>query len=252
MRILLPTIYSLLLMGCAHASAPQEPHEGKTSSVQSPVISSQNLTPWHDGSNGGNFGIGEGWSIELLPADYETIVQELTPGTPIAMPLNVFAYEYEWVKDDGETGDGYPYETKEIITIPAEYMIVTETVLVEPKETEYYLTVATYNPEGSIAETRMVKPRQVRAVTKKVELQVVKTPKRFEERQVYVERRKGYRLDVRQGRQLNEVIDYDIKIIELKRVEAQPWRFLIKHPKGYIAHVFDDFDDLTAFVDGLQ
>jgi len=240
------TIFALLLMGCTHIVVPVEAPAVDPTNTQT-----SNSYFWHDGSTGGEYGIGEGWTIELLPAEYETVIEDITPGSPIAGELPVINPEYEWVKDDYEDGSGDPMESFEFITIPAEFMTVTETVLVNPEKTEYYLTEAVSNSDGSIAGPRSVRSRQVPAVTREMERKVVKTPKRFVERKVFIDRRKGFRLVVKPGRQLNENSS-SIKVLELRRIKAQPWRFIIKHPKGYIAHVFDDFDAFKNFVDNLK
>jgi len=248
-KIAQSTVCALLLMGCAHTGQPKEAHQVKTNSPQTP-----DTALWHDGSRGGAYGIGIGWSIELLAADYETVLDQFTVGSPTGgIELISIPAEYEWIKDDNEDLSGEPIMTSQLVTIPAEYMTVKETIVVKPENTDYYLTDATYNTDGSIKTPKIVKPRHRPAETRQEERRVVKVPKRTVERMLPLERRKGFRRVVKTPASTMEDTSLFFGPYYMpKVVEAQPWRFLIKHPTGGIVHVFDDFDNLTAFVEGLK
>jgi len=159
-----PTLFALALMGCAHSVEPKAPNQTK-------IVITQKFESalWHDGTIGGIYGIGEGWSIEILRP------------------------EYEWVEDESEDLSGDPVMISTLITLPAEYEAVTDTITVEREKTEYYLTKAIYNSDGTIKTAKIVKPRIIPAVTKEETRQVVIVPERTVERTVPLERRKGYR-----------------------------------------------------------
>jgi hypothetical protein len=229
--------------------APEEPLQDKRIITQPSIL---NL--WHDGSKGGTYGIGEGWSIELLPADYVTVLGEITVSPPAGgIELISIPAEYEWIKDHNEDLTGEPIMTHQLVTIPAEYETMTETVVVKPENTDYYLTDATYNTDGSINTPKIVKARHRPAETRQEERRVVKVPKRTVERMVPLERRRGYRRVVKiPARTMEDTSYFFGPLYEYRTVKAQPWRFLIKRPSGVIVHVFDSFEDLTAFIDSLN
>lgn len=207
---------------------------------------------WHDGSEGGVYGIGEGWSIDLLPAKYENITETLKVGDPISPPLKTIPPEYEWIKEDSEDLNGEAVMTLTFVTLPAEYETVTETVIVEAAKTKYYLSDTIYNSEGRVVTPRRVKRWLIPAVTEERERRVVKTPERTVERIIPLDKRKGYRRVVKTPARTVEVKLPSISRTITSKVEAQPWRFIIKNPDGQIAHSFDDFEALTAFTDSLK
>lgn len=251
MRVLIkvtqPTIFALLLMGCAHSVEPSEPLQDKTITKLTP-----NPSSWHDGSKGGDYGIGEGWSIELLPAEYETVFDVVTLGHPTASSLISIPAEYEWVKDNRADQSDEPIMVRKLVTTPAEFMTITENIVLQPKSSGYYLTDTTYHSDGSIGTPKTVKLRVIPAEVRQVERRVMKTPARTIERMVPVERRKGYRRVVKNPAKTAER-PWDVgPYYKPRKVEAQPWRFLIRKPIGEIVYVFDDFDNLTAFTDSLK
>jgi len=249
MKIGQQTIFALLLIGCTHNVAPVEVLAIDPINTQTP-----NPYFWHDGSTGGEYGIGDGWSIELLPADYGTELQGFTVGPPAAgNPFIPIPAEYEWVKDDTEDLSGDPIMVEKLITVPAEYMTVTETIVVRPAATEYYLSEADYNADGGLNTPITVKRRNMPTQTKQVERQVVKRPERTEWRTVPLERRKGYRRVLKTAAGYTEDTSaYHGPYYLPKVIETNPWRFLIKKPNAGIVHVFDKYEDLTAFIDSFK
>lgn len=252
MRILIKigqqTIFALLLVGCAHNVVPSEPSQDET-------ISPETLDPhrWHDGSNGGEYGIGEGWKIEILPAEYETILESFMTNPPAGgIELIVIPAEYEWVKDDNEDLTGEPVMVEKLVTIPIEYEWVEQTLVTKPAGIEYYLTEATYNTDGSLSTPRLVKPESIPAKTQRKDMRVVKTPERKTWQTVPLERRLGYRLVLKTPARTEEDTSLFFGPYYQPRIAvAQPWRFLIRKPNDGIVHVFDNYEDLTAFVDSL-
>ena len=239
------TVFTLFLMGCTHTGQPQEAHQVKANSTQMP-----DLALWHDGFAGGDYGIGEGWSIEILQAEYETVLDTVIYGHPTDTSLIKIPAEYEWVKDDSANGE--PETVLKLVTIPAEYMTVTQTIFVKPESIEYYLSDASYNADGSIHTPKIVNLRSVPEVTRQEERQVLKTPEHTEERMVPIETRKGFRRVVKKPVSFKERPWIVGPFYSPRLAESQPWRFLIKNPSGDIADVFYDFEALTAFVDSLE
>lgn len=246
-KITQPTICALLLMGCAHSVEPSEPLQDKIITKVTP-----DSVLWHDGSKGGDYGIGEGWSIELVPAEYETVFDVITVSSPTGSELITIPAEYEWIRDDSADLSGDPIMVPKLVTIPAEYMTVTETIVVKPQQTSYYLTDAIYTPDGSIKSPKTVKPRFIPAVVRHEERQVINVPERTVERVIPLERRKGYRRVVKTPARVTSKPFYLGPYYSRRFQEAQPWRFLIKNPKGSAVHLFDDFETLATFVDDLK
>lgn len=248
-KLALPTVYTLLLVGCAHGVEPIDP-----SQEQINIIESQVPALWHDGSIGGVFGIGEGWSIELLPVEFETVTESFTTNPPAGgIELIAIPAEYEWVEDNSEDLSRDPIMVSKLVTLPAEYETVIETIIVKPEHTTYYLTEAKYSADGSIKTPRTVKQQHMPATTRQEERRVVKLPERTVERIVPLERRKGYRRIVKTpARTMEDTSLFFGPYYTTRVAEAQPWRFLIKRPNGGIVHVFDDYEDLSTFIDSLK
>ncbi len=245
-KVTQPIIFALVLIGCAHSVPATEPVQDKTITKVIP-----DSIPLHDGSTGGDYGIGEGWSIEILPAEFETVFDVVTLGHPADTSLIHIPAEYEWVRDESADTDE-PIMVKKLDTIPAEYMTITETIVIEPEQNGYYLTEATYTAYGNIIAPKTVKQKVIPAKVKQEERRVVKTPARTVERMVPVERRKRYRRVVKTPAHAKERRWFVGPYYSPRIVEVQPWRFLIKTPDGSVLYVIDDFDVLTSFVDRFK
>lgn len=208
---------------------------------------------WHDGTKGGLYGIGDDWSIELSPAQYGHETQTYLSGEQAQQQaLKLIPAEYEWVKDETENLSG-PSEMKTVfVKVPAEYMTVTETVVTELAKTEYYFQDAKYSSRGHVLKPKTIGLRNIPAVTNKLTRRVVKTPENIEERQVPIERKRGFRLVLKTPKKVVSV-PADVEGVSVTvPVQKQPWKFMIKNPKGQIVHIFDDFNDLTAFMDAVK
>lgn len=200
---------------------------------------------WHDGSKGGVYGIGEGWSIELLAAQYGHETQ--TYGSRERPVLKLIPAEYKWVKDDDKgLSDDLELETI-LVTIPAEYMSVTETIVLELAKTEYYFLEAKYNSFGNIVSPTTIARREIPAVTKSVTAQVTKVPATTVERRVPIKRKFGFKRVVKTPIKIvagkNKV---QLPAIRIPR-KIEPARFNIKNPNGKIAYSFDNFEDFKVF-----
>jgi len=206
---------------------------------------------WHDGTKGGLYGIGDDWSIELNPAQYGHEKQTYVTGEQ-QQTLKLIPAKYEWVKDETEDLSG-PSEMKTVfVTVPAEYMTVTETVVTELAKTEYYFQDANYSARGHVLKPKTIGLRNIPAVTNKLTRRVVKTPEKTEEREVPLERKRGFRRVLKTPKKVVSVSAETVTTSVTVPVQIQPWKFMIKNPKGQIVHSFDDFNDLTAFMDAVK
>ena len=228
------------LLACAH-----QPESAR-------IVKSTTSYDWHDGSKGGTYGIGEGWSVEILPPTNETVTETVKFHNENLGLVTVPA-QYEWIRDDSEDLSGEPVIVSTLVTLPAEYKTVIDTYIVEKAKTEYSLSEAVYNSKGVIVTPRQVKQRVIPAVKEQRERRVLKTPERTVERMIPVERRKGYRYVVKiPASTIENPAPSTEEKTETRRVMSQPWTFIIKNPDGKRAHSFDDFDDLTVFTDSLK
>jgi len=242
-------VFALSLTGCAHTVDRKAP-------VKEITVVKQALKPthWHDGSKGGKYGIGDGWSIEILPAEYETIFEVGTLGHPRESRLISIPAEYMWIKDESVDTNKDPIMVSQLVTLPAQYMTVTEDIVVKPASKEYYFTDVKYNTDGSVNTPKTVKLRTNPAVIKQKNRRVVKVPARTVERMLPldIEKRNGYRRVVKTPARNVERPWFVGPYYLPKVVESQPWRFLIRKPNDGIVHVFDNFEHLTAFIDSLN
>ena len=240
MKLIANFTLALFFMACAHAPASENIGQAITS------------YDWHDSSKGGIYGIGEGWSIEVLPPKYETVTETYTL-IHENLGLVTVPAQYEWIKDDSEDLSGEPIIVSTLVTLPAEYKMVIDTYIVENEKTEYSMSDAVYNSEGVILTPRHVKQQVIPVVTGLRERQVLKTPERTVERMIPVERRKGYRYVVKiPASTIENPAPSTEEKTETRRVMSQPWTFIIKNSDGKGVHSFDNFDDLTVFTDSLK
>lgn len=223
-----------------------EGHQVQKSDTQS------HLYKWHDGTKGGLYGIGDDWSIELSAAQYGYETQTyLTGEHHHHQAFKIIPAEYEWVKDDTEDLNG-EIETV-LVSIPAEYMTVTETIASELAKTEYYFQDAKYDSNGSILKPKTIGFRKIPAVTKEVTRRVVKSPSKTEERLVPLERKRGFKRIVKTPYKVVAVAGAVTQYPSINvPIQIQPWKFIIKSPNGQIVHSFEDFKDLTIFIDSLK
>ena len=245
-KIAKPTIFALLLMGCAHSVEPKKPLQEKLSIAQTPVTALS-----HEGSKGGAYGIGEGWSIELIPATYKTVTETVisrVPNFENRVPLMPAVYEWilESTVDDRPTAD----KIVKLKTIPAIYETRTETIIEEVAKIEYYLTDTLYDTDGSVITPATVQLRNIPAVTIEEKRRVVVSPLRMEKYYIPAPKKEGHRL-VLKTPILPLTYEHGIITKAIPRTYvAQPWRFIIRNADKELAHSFDSFEDFTAFVAG--
>lgn len=241
-------VCALVLMGCSQSVEFNEPLQEKNSVTQSQITAL-----WHDGSTGGTYGIGEGWSLEILPPTYETFTENLIVTEGIE--LVTIPATFEWVKETSEILKANAKQVVEIVTIPAEYETVTAPEEVKPAQIEYYLAEPVYDSTGTLEALGGIKRRHVPAVMKNVTRRVLKVPGRSVERvipNVPLLRRDGYvRIVKTPARTLPRDVPDVTKAVTRKRVKHLQ-RFAVKRPNGEIAHVIDKYEDLTVFLDSLN
>jgi len=98
--------------------------------------------------------IGDGLSLETVPAEFVTTWEEDTRPPP----------QPEW------------------IIIPATYENIPETVTVQAAYTDIDIVPPVYNPDGSMQSPVRAALKEVPAVTREITRRVVKTPSRVEKR----------------------------------------------------------------------
>jgi len=242
-------VCALLLLGCSQSVQSNETLQEKNS-----VTHSQTSALWHDGSTGGAYGIGEGWIIEILPAEYETFIESIIL-PQMSTELLTIPATFKWVDEDSEAFKTYQKNVIEVVTIPAKYEIITTNEEVRPARTEYYLAKPIHDSIGTVKTLGTIKERHVPPVTKDVSRRVVKVPARSEERvipNVPIVRRDGYVRIVKTPAKIMPRDLPDLVKTETRKRMKFPQRFAVKRPDGEIAHVFDKYEDLTAFVNSFN
>lgn len=236
-------ILTLLLLGCKQNDEPKDALQDKIRAYQS-----QSSAFIHDGSTGGAYGIGQLWSLKILPHTYETYTENIAIQES-SEEISLSA-KYEWVKEGSKALETYPKVETKFVVIPAQYETVTERIEVKPARVEYYITEPIYNPNGTLKIAGTVKSRNIQAEKKRVSRRVVKSPARVEERPVA--RRNGYvRILKKPATIKSRNIPAVVKTITKSRVR-HPQRLVILRPDGEIAHIFDTIEDFTAFTDNLK
>ena len=250
-KITYSIILTLLLLGCKQGDESKDSLQDQiTDSLQDQINAYQSRPNVfvHDGSTGGAYGIGEGWSVEISSPVYETYTKNIV--VQEGSEEVVSSAKYKWVKEDSEDLNIYPKVETKIVIIPPQHETVTLTIEFEPMRIEYYLSEPVYNSSGTLETAGVVKSRDIPAITKRVSRRVVKTPVRIEERPVA--RRKGYVRVLKKPVTISSrTIPAVFKPVTISRVKY-PQRFVIKRPDGEIAHIFDTVEDFTAFTDNLK
>ena len=233
---LVTLVLSIIFVGCSHILSSEGVQKAKPP------------YPWHDGSQRGLYGIGEGWSIEILPAKYGEITEWVRIPHPTGGQLIPVGAVYEWVKDDGLGKFEHQTVRVEYIETPPTYATVSETFIAF-REDQYWLTPPLYDANGNIAHP--INVRQKLPITKTRDRRVIKTPWRVEERIVPVVPREGYIL-IEVSPATNRELRHETKRYETRQGEVLPWRFPIRNPKGDIVHTFQDYGKLVAFINSLK
>lgn len=238
----------LIMMGPTQSVVAQEP-----TILQKDPSRVSDFTSWHDGSIGGAYGIGAGWSLEILPPTYEKFEEKLV--FQEGHELITIPPTFEWVKEDSETFKTHQRTVTEIITFPATYESITAPEEVKPARTEYSLGAPVYDSTGTLETSGAIKAHNVPAVMKNISRRVIKVPARSEERvipNVPLVRRDGYvRIVKTPAITKPRDVPVVVKTVTRKRVK-HPQSFAVKSPNGEVAHIFRKFEDLTAFVDSLN
>lgn len=235
-------ILTACLLGCSHSPTSIEAPQESTFSYD-----------WHDGSKGGAFGLGEGWWVSILHAEYESIT-EIVNMCEQTRKLIVLPAEYEWVKDDSVGPQTEPEMTTEFVTIPGTHTTVTEPQVIEPARTEYDLVEPVFSGDGTVDTPAKVKEIHKEAVIELRERHVVKIPAGTQERLVPVEHRTGYRRVMRVPvRTVEDKTQPKTRTFKnIGRVEVKPWRFVVAHSKSGVSHTFESYKAYTDFAESLK
>jgi len=237
-KIILIIALSTLLLGCKHNLSLQDPPQTETA------------YPWHDESKGGAYGIGEGWSIDILPAEYGTIEETVLFHPPTSYETTIIGAVYEWVTDDSSRALKPVTNRVEFIDIPPIFETVAETVI-EPREDLYLLTPPLYDSNGNVERPGVVHKKF--PIVKTREVRVIKSPARQEKRIVPVVPREGYILIEVKPARMQEIQRPLAKEKHLTREgEILPWRFPIRNPNGDIIYTFEDYGELWGFINSLK
>jgi len=235
-KLVATLVLPIIVMGCSHV-----PSSEGTRQAETPYT-------WHDGSKRGLYGIGEGWSIEILPGEYGEITELLRFPHPTGGELIPVGAVYEWVKDDGLGTFKHQTVRVEFVETPATFVTVSE-AFIAFREDQYWLTPPLYDANGNV--TLPIVVRQRLPITKTREISVQKTPWRIEERIVPVVPREGYKLIEVSPATVRE-LPHVSERYETRQGEVIPWRFPIRNPKGEITHTFKDYGKLVAFTNSLK
>ena len=226
-------------LGCATSDVLQSTEN----QVQDPLTYA-----WHDGSIGGAYGIGEGWSIELLPAEYGTVTETIIKHPPVE--LVVVPAEFGWVKDDRVGFDNTPQFYTELVTIPPTFETVVQTTVLEPEKMDYHIVAPKYAADGTIETAALFVEHIIPAIISQKEIEVIKTPESVEER--VVPPREGYMRVVMKPASVKEGNPQPQHFTVTKPITVKPWTFKILNSDGMVAHSFDSFDQLTDFLESLS
>jgi len=179
-KIIVATALSIPLLGCANTPSSKDTPQSVQNALQATPANPLPDYPWHDGSKGGFFGVGNGWSIEILHAEYKSVVETYVSSEQ--RELTLIPAKYEWIKDETVGPQGEPEMARQLVTIPATYMTVTESIVMAPAKIEYDLTEPIFNADRTLKTPAIVNQRHVKAVIEQKDRRVVDKPKQTLER----------------------------------------------------------------------
>ena len=241
-RLAQPAFCAFFVLGAAYSVSAQEPPN-----LQKDPKAYSCCTPGHYCSSGGAYGIGKGWSIEIVPPEYGTVSETVMDTS--RPPVPAFPATYEWIEEQSEfLKDNSSLTTKSYTIIPAEYETKIVTEIIEYARTEYFLTDAKYNQDGTVKTPRVVKERRIPAITKDDMQQILKTPEQIAERISPVVRREGFVRVLKTPAQPGRPA-YPVTKTIPRTIVKQPAKFLIKSPSGGTSESFLKYENLTDFVE---
>lgn len=217
------------------------------------VPKGQKFYSWHDGSKGGLYGIGEGWSIDVLPAEFETLTETWNIGGKGHF-ASVPYYEptvHGWERDESVVCPHKPKTVEKLVSIPATYKTIVEARLITPARTEYELIPPTFHLDKTLKTQGWVERRNIKAVTEPVKRRIVVTPEYTVVKLVPVECRDNYRRVVISEGYMWER-DETRSEVRTRQSIKYPVSFIIKNPDGDIAFTFDDYDTFKTFMGTLK
>ena len=234
-KIFLPSILMLLCSACTHAS------QKHLTSAQE-IKSSENLQSyaWHDGSTGGAYGIGEGWSFEILPAEYKDVIETIHYGPSTS--LDIIPAEYEWVKGT-ITGPNVVRSPRiELHIIPGVFETVSETYIAKPTKPPFSLIPPEYNSEGDLVRKALIAEHEFVTQTATRKVRVLSFPERVSEELVSFEPREGYTLLEIKPAEVRNLPRPQQSITVTNWEEVRPMEVVIRNPNGDTVHNFNSVD----------
>jgi len=239
-EIALSSILVLLVSACTHSSQkPLTSAQEKNSSVTLPPYA------WHDGSTGGAYGIGEGWSFEFLPAEYRDVVETIHFGPKTK--LDIIPAEYEWVKGTVTGPNVVTSPRIELGIIPGAYETVGETYMTKPTKPRYSVLPPEYNTDGDLVNKAVFVAHEHVSYAATRSFRVLSFPERISERLISFESREGYTLleisaaevrEIPRPQQSREVTNWE---------EIHPMQVDIKNPDGDVVQTLGG-GDFFAFL----
>ena len=234
-KIFLPSILMLLCSACTHAS------QKHLTSAQE-IKSSENLQSyaWHDGSTGGAYGIGEGWSFEILPAEYKDVIETIHYGPSTS--LDIIPAEYEWVKGT-ITGPNVVRSPRiKLHIIPGAFETVSETYIAKPTKPPFSLIPPEYNSEGDLVRKALIAEHEFVTQTATRKVRVLSFPERVSEELVSFEPREGYTLLEIKPAEVRNLPRPQQSITVTNWEEVRPMEVVIRNPNGDTVHNFNSVD----------
>lgn len=237
--IVLSSIFTLLAPACTHSSQKRQV------SVQE-IKSSETLqsNAWHDGSTGGAYGIGEGWSYEILDAEYKDVVETRFFTPP--KKLVIIPAEYEWVKGTVIGSNVIESPRVELVVIPPGPLeTISETYVKKPTKPKYSLIPPEYSSNGKLIRKAGISVHENVTQTAIREHRLLTRPERISERLINFEPREGYTFLETKPAEIKKIARPQQSITVPNWEEVKPMRVVIKNPSGDIVHTFNSVDFFT-------
>lgn len=234
--ISLSCIFALLVSTCTHSS-----QERQVSVQEIKLSETLQSYAWHDGSTGGAYGIGEGWSFEILDAEYKDVVETRFFTPP--KKLVIIPAEYEWVM--GTVIGPNVIESPRIellVTPPGPLETIGETYVKKPTTPKYSLVPPEYSSNGKLVRKAAILVNEYVTQTAIREHRLLTRPERIRERTINFEPREGYTLLEIKPAEIKKIPRPQQSITVPNWEEVQPMRAVIKNPSGDMVHTFNSVD----------
>ena len=235
-KIALTCVFAVLSSACTHSSH-------KTQVTVQEVNSAETLQsyPWHDGSTGGAYGIGEGWSFEILDAEYKDVVEPRFFTPP--KKLVIIPAEYEWVMGTITGPNVIESPRIELAVIPPGPLeTVRETYVKKPTKPKYSLLPPEYSADGKLVRKAAIVEHEFITQTATKEYRLLTRSERIQRKRIKFEPREGYTLLEIKPAEVKEIPRPKKDRTIPKWEEIRPMRVVIINPSGDIVQTFNNFD----------